>query len=155
MSKVLRPEKMILGCQSIHYSLWCLTAFTLCLLCVPKHHASLLCQAVWQLNSLSSSQGTKRLEQIFVTRSRCLQLEWHLRNQSEISPLGMLMKGDVCVRRNMVLLICRDAFCHRLPSRPLGQMCFVDVHEEQQLLVYQCLFSANILSCRCMLRVLN
>jgi len=104
-----------LGHESIHYSLWHLTLFTLRLFCVPKHHASFQHCSVWWLNSPSSCQETNGPEWRvrFKTRVSCLWLGGI--QEINLKSLSILMK-IMCVFRNTFPIICCDRFCHWLPS---------------------------------------
>lgn len=142
-----------LGCQSIRYSLWRLTAFTLHLLRIPKHRVSFQHWAVSQLNSLSSCQGTKGPEckNRFYDKVRTPLAWWHSRNQSEISPFGILMKEDVCVCRNAFLLIRGDTFCHWLPDGLCRRCILLCTRNSSRLFISDSIdayFSADVsLSC--------
>lgn len=113
----IKAGKDDLGCQSIHYSLWHLTVFTLHLPCVPEHRVSfpLCCLALKFTLKLLRNQGAW-MENRFYDKVGTPLAWWCSRNQSEISPFGIVMKGDICMCRNTFLLICRDTFRHWLPG---------------------------------------
>lgn len=73
------------------------------------------CLAIKFTLKLSRNQGAW-VENRFCDKVGMPLAWWHSGNQSEIFPLGILMKGDSCVCGDMFLLICCDTFCRWLPG---------------------------------------